>query len=68
MLERVGERQYVVLYRARRGRLGHVMPGGYLERRACRRLTARGLLAPLVGYPDVWTLTPEGQRAWLVVQ
>lgn len=62
----VGERQYAVLHRARRSRLGAVMPGGYLERRACRRLEARGLLESYVSFPDVWRLTTAGRRAWLV--
>lgn len=68
MPERIGQRQYAVLHRARRGRSGNVMPGGFLERRACHRLTARGLLEPLISFPDVWTLTPAGRTCWVVVQ
>jgi hypothetical protein len=67
-VERIGQRQYAVLYRARRGKQGNVMPGGFLERRACRRLTARGLMRPLVSFPDVWTLTDQGFRCPVVVQ
>ncbi len=32
----------------------YVMPAGFLERRACRRLERRGLLESAVGLPDVW--------------
>lgn len=65
---RVGERQYAVIFRARRSRLGYVMPGGFLERRALRRLEARGVMKPALGFPDVWELTLSGRTAWLVVQ
>lgn len=65
--ERVGQRQHAVLLRARRSAGRHVMPGGFLERRACKRLEVRGLMRSAHGFPDVWTLTALGLVAWLVV-
>lgn len=50
-LKRIGPVQTKLLDRARRG---WVMPANYLERRALRRLTKRGLMAPVPGFPDVW--------------
>jgi hypothetical protein len=35
---------------------GMVMPSGFLERRALRRLQARGVLIRSLGYPDCWRL------------
>lgn len=64
----VGERQQVVIERARRSKLGAVMPAGFLERRACRRLVARGIMRPMLSYPDVWELTGRGLTAALVVE
>lgn len=34
--------------------VGLVMPAGYLERRALRRMEARGIAATVPGLPDVW--------------
>lgn len=58
MIEKVGERQYALLLRARRSKPYRlVRPYGYLEMRAVRRLVARGLLRPALGWPGCWTLT-----------
>jgi hypothetical protein len=54
----IGQRQDTVIRRARRSRYSYVMPANYLERRACRRLTARGIMSPALGFPDVWRLLP----------
>lgn len=54
-LKRVGPVQARLLDRASRG---WVLPANYLERRALRRLTARGVMAPVPSYPDVWRRTP----------
>ena len=43
-VERIGQRQYAVLTRAWFSSQHMVMPGGFLENRACRRLVARGLM------------------------
>jgi hypothetical protein len=66
--EQIGERQYAVLLRARKSKIGAVMPGGFLERRACRRLVQRGIFEPYVSFPDVWRLTEHGKRCPVVVK
>ena len=53
-LTRIGPVQAKLLDRASRG---WVLPANYLERRALRRLTARGVMAPVPSYPDVWRRT-----------
>ena len=53
----VGKRQMALIERAHRSRHLLVMPGGYLERRACRRLEARGILSRAVSFPDVWKIS-----------
>jgi hypothetical protein len=69
--ETIGTSQYAVIMRARRSIFkpvgGFVSPNDFLERRACKRLEARGLLAPAIGYPDCWTLTERGRECWLRV-
>lgn len=54
-----GPVQVRVLSRALRGESGYVIPSGYRERRAMRRLTERGFLVRL-GFLDTWKLTPKG--------
>ena len=69
--EWVGAQQYAVIFRARRSIFkpigGFVSPNNHLERRACKRLAARGLLTPATGYPDCWYLTDRGRQCWLKV-
>lgn len=50
----VGPVQNRLLRRARQSPARMVKPAGYLERRACRRLEARGFLVPTLGFPDCW--------------
>ena len=50
----IGPVQRRILDRAKRSPYGNVMPGGFLERRACKRLENRGLLFRRLGLPDVW--------------
>jgi hypothetical protein len=52
----LGERQLALIKRAASSRYGYVMPGGYLERRALRRLERRGFAHPALGLPDVWRI------------
>lgn len=68
--ERVGVRQGTVLQRARQSKPGMVMPAGYLENRACRRLVVRGLLRIAVAGQEftVYALTERGRSCWLAVQ
>lgn len=47
-----------VIRRAMRTRSFNVMPANWRERRALRRMTARGEAAPVLGFPDVWTMHP----------
>lgn len=58
----LGERQYEVIRRAQMSTLGMVMPAGFLERRACRRLVARGIFVPAIGFPDVWKFKEDTER------
>jgi hypothetical protein len=68
--EKVGVRQYAVLLRAHRSRpYRMVRPVGYLEVRAARRLHARGLLMPALGWPGCYKLTAIGEiRALRVIE
>lgn len=50
----IGPVQARVLIRAGESKAGNVMPANYLERRALRRLEARGIVATVAGLPDVW--------------
>jgi hypothetical protein len=59
MSRRIGPVQVRLLGRAARTQSGNVMPAGYLERRALRRLERRGIVAPLPSFPDVWTLKED---------
>lgn len=52
----IGPVQRRILARAERSVQGNVMPNGYLERRACRRLEDRGRLFKRPGLPDVWRI------------
>lgn len=52
----LGPVQRRILDRAAHSTQGNVMPAGYLERRACRRLEARGRLFKRPGLPDVWRI------------
>ena len=54
----IGKVQARILARARTSMEGNVMPAGYLERRACRRLERRHVLRRRLGLPDVWTVNP----------
>lgn len=56
MTKRTGPVQARILARARTSEHGNVMPAGYLERRACRRLQRRGILRTRLGLPGVWTV------------
>lgn len=49
-LDRFGERQWVILERAWNSQHGLVMPDGFLENRACKRLVARGMLISVRGF------------------
>ena len=40
------------------GRQTMIMPASFLDRRALRRLTARGVLEPALSFPDCWRLKP----------
>ena len=51
-----------VIVRAMRTRSFNVTPANWRERRALRRMTERGSAAPLLGFPDVWTLHPHKVR------
>lgn len=53
-MKNIGPVQIRIITRALSGRM--VMPADFLERRACRRLAARGILVPALGYPDCWRL------------
>ena len=52
----MGPVQRRVFTRAGHSPAGNVMPSGYLERRACKRLERRALLKPALGLPDVWRI------------
>lgn len=54
-----GARQNAMILRGRSSRLGFVRPVGYLDRRALRRLAARGVIVPAVGWPDTWKLVDK---------
>lgn len=62
MIVRVGWQQASLLIRGRRTAACTVMAFTYAERRACRRLERRGLLAPVLSFPDLWKLTEMGER------
>lgn len=51
-----------VIRRAMRARSFNVMPANWRERRALRRMAARGTAAPVPGLPDVWTMHPHKVR------
>ncbi len=53
-MRNIGPVQIRIIARATGSRM--VMPADFLERRACRRLAARGILVPALGYPDCWRL------------
>lgn len=56
-LDARGDRQRAMLWMALNSPQGLVIPwGGYLDRRALRRLEARGVLVPATGFPDTWRL------------
>lgn len=54
---RIGATQQVLIRRAQLSRYGYVMPAGFAEQRACRKLEAQGILRLVLGFPDVWALT-----------
>jgi hypothetical protein len=54
---RLGPVQRRLLRRAHKSPLGRVMPANWLERRALRRLAARGIAEKCVGLPEVWRVT-----------
>lgn len=47
---RFGQRQATVLARAWKSQYGLVMPDGFLENRACKRLVARGVMIRVRGF------------------
>lgn len=59
MTRPLGPVQVRLLDRATRTQSGNVMPANYLERRALRRLAARGIVPPLPTFPDAWTLKED---------
>ena len=48
-----------VIRRAMRAPSWQVMPADWRERRALRRMSARGEAAPVLGLPGVWTMHPH---------
>jgi hypothetical protein len=48
-----------VIERSRLTLLGFVYPANWQERRALRRMTARGEAAPVLGLPNVWIVRGE---------
>lgn len=64
----IGKQQSKVIERARRSKLGAVIPANFLERRACKRLVARGIMQPMISFPDVWELTERGHAVVLVIE
>jgi hypothetical protein len=55
LVDNLGPLQYEIYMRAFRSAYWRVTPAGARERKAIRRLEARGLLRPALGLPDVWT-------------
>jgi DTW domain-containing protein YfiP len=53
-----------VIERSRLTLLGFVMPADWRERRALRRMTARGEAFPVIGLPDVWIVTYRERSVW----
>lgn len=53
-----------VIARSRATLPGFVMPANWRERRALRRLTARGEAFPVLGLPDVWIVTYRERSVW----
>lgn len=45
-----------VIARSRLTLLGYVYPADWRERRALRRMTARGEAVPVLGLPNVWAV------------
>jgi hypothetical protein len=54
----LGPVQARLVGRAGTSTAGNVMPANYLERRALRRMQARGIAATVPGLPDVWSVNP----------
>jgi hypothetical protein len=53
---KLGARQAFLMDLARVGTMGFIRPRGFLDRRALRRLEARGLVARALGFPDTWMI------------
>ncbi len=54
-----GRHVKAVVARAMRTRTFNVMPANWRERRALRRMEARGEAMPVLGFTDVWTMRGE---------
>lgn len=52
----IGKVQERLMSRARTSAEGNVMPAGWYERRALRRLERRGIVRRRLGLRDVWTV------------
>lgn len=48
-----------VIGRSKRNPRRLVMPADWRERRALKRMQARGDASPLSGFPDVWEVHPQ---------
>lgn len=53
-----------VIERSRLTPLGFVMPADWRERRALRRMAARGEAFPVLGLPNVWIVTYRERSVW----
>ncbi len=53
-----------VIARSRLSLFGHVMPADWRERRALRRMAARGEAFPVFGLPNVWIVTYRERSVW----
>lgn len=58
-MSRLGPLQAEIMRRALLSPDLHVMPAGARERKACRRLEARGALRRALALPDVWSARPH---------
>lgn len=56
---RIGTRQAALLRRC--GPLRIITAFNYLDRRALRRLEARGIVRPAIGWPNSWKITEDGR-------
>jgi hypothetical protein len=54
MTRPLGRRQARLLDMIVTGGQSMIMPAGFLDRRALRRLTERGVLEPALSFPDCW--------------